>query len=140
MTVELYQIPAPCHLGKIHRRSGKLSYLTYPDFENDPHPALLRSVRVNLRSRQIDCNDYAQSANPPILHRKDSFLGLGHPLRDKFARLTAQEEKHALLDDASGIGTREGWARRLVERGFTLKGHRLVRGTGLPEEPSKRET
>ena len=26
---------------KIHRRSGKLSYLVYPDFETDPHPALL---------------------------------------------------------------------------------------------------
>ncbi len=125
---------------KIHRRSGKLSYLIYPDFENDPHPALLRSVRVNLRSRQIDCNDYAQSANPPILHRKDSFLAPDHPLRDKFTRLTMQEEKHGLLDDVSGIGTREGWARRLAERGFTLKGHRLVRGTGLPKEPSKRET
>jgi DNA phosphorothioation-associated putative methyltransferase len=52
---------------KIHRRSGKLSYLVYPDFESDPHPALLRSVRVNLRTRQIDSNDYSQSANPPVL-------------------------------------------------------------------------
>ena len=31
---------------KIHRRSGKLSYLVYPDFEDDPHPALLRSVQA----------------------------------------------------------------------------------------------
>ena len=23
---------------KIHRRSGKLSYLNYPDFETNPHP------------------------------------------------------------------------------------------------------
>ena len=29
---------------KIHRRSGKLSYLIYPEFDNDPHPALLRSI------------------------------------------------------------------------------------------------
>jgi DNA phosphorothioation-associated putative methyltransferase len=112
---------------KIHRRSGKLSYLIYPDFEEAPHPVLLRSVRVNLRSRQIDCHDYAQSANPPILHRKDSFLGPDHPLREKFTRLTAQEDKYGLLDDASGIGTRDGWARRLAERGFALKGHRLVK-------------
>ena len=34
---------------KIHRRSGKVSYLVYPDFENDPHPALLRSVRGMLQ-------------------------------------------------------------------------------------------
>ena len=59
---------------KIHRRSGKLSYLVYPEFDHDPHPALLRSIRVNLRTRQIDSNDYAQSTNPPVLHRKETFL------------------------------------------------------------------
>ncbi len=112
---------------KIHRRSGKLSYLVYPEFENDPHPALLRSVRVNLRTRQIDCNDYSQSANPPVLHRKEIFLLASDPRHGKFARLTTQEEKQGLLDDPSGIGTRDGWARRLSERGFALKGHRLVR-------------
>src|SRR6516165_8124213 len=52
-------------------------------------------------------------------------------VRARFARLTAQEEKHGLLDDPSGIGTREGWARRLAERGFALKGHRLVRSNAL---------
>jgi DNA phosphorothioation-associated putative methyltransferase len=112
---------------KIHRRSGKLSYLVYQQFEDDPHPALLRSVRLNLRTRQIDCTDYAESANPPVLHRKDSFLSGDHPLHEKFARLTAQEEKHGLLDEPSGIGTKDGWSKRLVERGFALKGHRLVR-------------
>jgi DNA phosphorothioation-associated putative methyltransferase len=124
---------------KIHRRSGKLSYLVYPGFENDPHPALLRSVRVNLRTRQIDCNDYAQSANPPVLHRKDSFLSPEHPLREKFARLTAQEETHGLLDDASSIGTRDGWSRRLAERGFALKGHRLVRSNGRLKDHAEPE-
>jgi DNA phosphorothioation-associated putative methyltransferase len=120
---------------KIHRRSGKLSYLVYPEFESDPHPSLLRSVRFNLRTRQIDSNDYAQSANPPVLHRKESFLLPDDPLHDKFARLTAQEEKNGLLEDTAGIGTRDGWAKRLAERGFTLKGHRLVRSTGLRDAP-----
>jgi DNA phosphorothioation-associated putative methyltransferase len=120
---------------KIHRRSGKLSYLVYPDFEDDPHPALLRCFRLNLRARQIECYDYAQSKNPPVLHRKESFLLPEDSLYGKFARLTAQEEKHGLLEDPRGIGTREGWARRLAERGFVLKGHRLVRNHGpLKEE------
>ena len=112
---------------KIYRRSGKLSYLVYPEFDDDPHPALLRSIRVNLRSRQIDSTDYTGSANPPVLHRKETFLAPDHPLYAKFARLTAQEEKHGLLDEPSGIGTRDGWAKRLAERGFVLKGHKLVR-------------
>lgn len=115
---------------KIHRRTGKLSYLLYPHFEADPHPALSRCVKLNLRTRQIECYDYAQSSNPPVLHRKDSFLHPEHGLYAKFARLTAQEEKNGLLDDPSGIGTGEGWNRRLAERGFALKGHRLVRSNG----------
>jgi hypothetical protein len=38
----------------------------------------------------------------------------------------AIEEKHGLLNETTRIGTREGWKQRLNERGFRLKGHRLV--------------
>jgi DNA phosphorothioation-associated putative methyltransferase len=118
------------NLIKIHRRSGKLSYLVYPNFDSDPHPALWRCVKLNLRTRQIECYDYAHSANPPVLHRKESLLLPDDERRAKFARLTCQEEKHGLLEEASGIGTCEGWARRLSERGFAVRGHRLVRCPG----------
>ena len=60
------------NLIKLHRHSGKVSYLVYPDFETDPHPALLRSIKLNLRTRQIEGIDYARSENPPILHRRRS--------------------------------------------------------------------
>jgi DNA phosphorothioation-associated putative methyltransferase len=112
---------------KIHRRSGKLSYLVYPDFDAAPHPALLRSIRLSLRTRQLDCTDYSASANPPVLHRKDSFLSPDHPLREKFGRLTTQEEKHGLLSETSTIGTRQGWEARLKELGLQLRGHRVIR-------------
>jgi DNA phosphorothioation-associated putative methyltransferase len=112
---------------KIHRRTGKLSYLIYPDFETDAHPVLVRSVKLSLRTRQLECYDYDQSANPPILHRKETFLHREHPLYDKFARLTDQEERHGLLRDTAHIGTRAGWETRLREKGFAVRGHRLVR-------------
>src|SRR5262249_39029013 len=82
------------NLIKLHRQSGKVSYLVYPDFETDPHPALVRSVKLSLRTREIDCLEYNDRANPPILHRKETFLRPEHPLNAKFARLTQQEEKH----------------------------------------------
>jgi hypothetical protein len=66
-------------------------------------------------------------ANPPILHRKETFLAPDHPLRERFARLSAQEEKQGLLDDTTTIGTRDGWQRRLHETGFLLRGHGLVK-------------
>jgi DNA phosphorothioation-associated putative methyltransferase len=114
------------NLIKIHRRTGKLSYLVYPEFDRDPHPALERCVKLNLRTRQIECYDYAQSTNPPVLHRKETFLASEHPLREKFAKLTEKEEAAGLLQDTAGIGTRDGWERRLAEKGLALKGHRLV--------------
>ena len=88
---------------------------------------MLRSINFSLRTREFDCYDYATSTNPPILHRKETFLPPNHPDLSKFARLTQQEEKHGLLDETASIGTRQGWGQRLAERGFTLRGHRLVR-------------
>jgi hypothetical protein len=88
---------------------------------------LLRSIKLSLRTRELDCYDYATSANPPVLHRKETFLPPGHPLHARVARLTRQEEEHGLLDDTATIGTRQGWQSRLHERGFTIRGHRLIR-------------
>jgi hypothetical protein len=69
----------------------------------------------------------AASPNPPILHRKEAFQLPGDPRRAKLARLTGQEERAGLLDDTATIGTRAGWAERLRERGYALRGHQLVR-------------
>ena len=87
-----------------------------------PHPALLRSVKLSLRTRAIDCLEYQASPNPPILHRKETFLTPDHPLHPKFAKLTQQEEKHGLLDDTATVGTRQGWQARLNTAGFARAG------------------
>jgi hypothetical protein len=42
-------------------------------------------------------------------------------------RSAGQDERAGLLDDTATIGTRAGWAERLRERGYELRGHRLVR-------------
>ena len=126
------------NLIKLHRHSGKVSYLAYPDFETDPHPPLVRSVKLSLRTRELECFDYASISNPPILHRKEAFLHPSHSLYDTFARLSEQEDNHGLLSEPGTIGTRDGWSKRLEENGFTLRGHRLVRLSG-GEEPGHNE-
>jgi DNA phosphorothioation-associated putative methyltransferase len=80
------------NLIKLHRQSGKVSYLVYPDFETDPHPTLLRSVKLCLRTREIECFDYTASNNPPILHRKETLLTADHHRspRDSRIRSTAR--------------------------------------------------
>jgi DNA phosphorothioation-associated putative methyltransferase len=117
------------NLVKIHRHSGKLSYLVYPEFETDPHPALVRSVNLCMRTRKFECHEFGQGGNPPILHRKETFLHPEHPLFDKFAKLTKQEEKAGLLENTATIGTRDGWTTRLAEKGYSLRGHRLVKSS-----------
>ena len=114
---------------KIHRHSGKVSYLCYPDFDKDPHPTLKRSFKVNMRNLDINCYDYSGSANPPILHRKETFLESTDSRFERFSKLTRQEEQKGLLDDASTIGTRDGWQTRLAEFDVKLRGHRLVKAS-----------
>jgi DNA phosphorothioation-associated putative methyltransferase len=112
---------------KLHRFSGKISYLAYPTFDIEPHPVLARSVKLSLRTRQLDCYDYTTSDNPPVLHRKEAFLHREHPLFEKFAKLSMQEQEHGLLDESATIGTRDGWRERLRTSGFTFHNDELVR-------------
>jgi hypothetical protein len=75
----------------------------------------------------MDLRHYEQVANPPVLHRKEDFVPAEHPLREKFARLTAQEERYGLYASPERIGTRNGWEQVLQEQGVRLQGHRVVR-------------
>jgi DNA phosphorothioation-associated putative methyltransferase len=112
---------------KLYRRGPKVAYLCYPSFDREAHPELLGSLFVDLRSRSVHYRDYAQSENPPILHRKETFVPPDYVLRDRFACLSAQEERHGLLDDTETIGFREHWSALLSARRLVVRGHRLVR-------------
>lgn len=116
----------PADVIKLHRQQRKVSYLFYPEFERDPHPALQASLRTDLRTFDVRFRDFRNSVNPPILHRKETLLNPDHPLYQKFARLTAQEEKADLLG-IPGIGRRDAWNKLLQEEGWRLAGHRLLK-------------
>ena len=124
------------NLLKFHLPAPKISFLSYPDFEKDPHPPLAESIIVDLVTGKTRRDDYRSRANPPILHRKETFLPPEHPLRAKFAKLTRQEEEAGLLDDTARIGFRINWERILAEKGLGFRGHRLVEdGTAESVKP-----
>jgi DNA phosphorothioation-associated putative methyltransferase len=124
------------NLLKFHTSSPKISFLAYPDFEKLPHPALAESIIVDLITGKIRRDDYRQRANPPILHRKETFIPPTHPLHAKFAKLTRQEETAGLLEDTSRIGFRINWERALAAKDLTFKGHHLIPST-TPPPPEK---
>lgn len=112
---------------KLHTDEPIISYLSYPNFESDPHPALAESLIVHLQTFRLRERDYRTSKNPPILHRKESFIAPEHSLHEKFSRLTRQEESKGLFEDTTRIGTQLGWEQALSEKGFELRGHLLIR-------------
>lgn len=118
------------NLVKLHTVEPKVSYLSYPDFDSDPHPALASSMTVHLQTFRVRERDYTTSQNPPILHRKETFVASDHPLHAKFARLTRQEESRGLYEAPAHIGTRRGWDEVLAAKGVVLRGHRLIRQQG----------
>ena len=118
------------NLVKLHTTEPMISYLSYPDFESDPHPALAHSLIVHLQTFRLRERDYRSSRNPPILHRKETFITPDHPLHAKFSRLTRLEEAKGLFEDTTRIGTRRGWMQQLKDKGVMLRGHRVVRDRG----------
>ena len=86
------------NLLKFHTASPKISFLSYPDFEKDPHPALKEAIIVDLVTGKTRRDHYRTRANPPILHRKETFLPPEHALYEKFSKLTRQEEVAGLLE------------------------------------------
>ena len=115
------------NLIKFHRDGAQVSYLTYDDFDRNPHPELLDSVVVSLDGRTIRHRNYRDRPNRFILHRKETFIPTTASRWETYHRLTVQEEKWGLYGDPSSIGTSAGWQRALEVKGCRLVGHRLVR-------------
>ncbi|WP_299575211.1 DNA phosphorothioation-associated putative methyltransferase [uncultured Williamsia sp.] len=104
----------------------QISFLTYPEFDRDPHPRLQSSVTVNLRRLSVEWRDYSRSENPPLLHRKEEFLGSDDPRRPLYSRLTRAEVQAGLYRTPEKIGTTLGWLDTLKNAGLTHRGHKLV--------------
>ncbi len=113
-------------LVKFYLEQPKISYLFYPEFDTNPHPCLQVSIQVNLTTEQVNYRDYRDSNNPPILHRKETFVTREYPLYEEFAELTRQEEALGLLGNSRFIGTLQGWSKRLRHHRLEIKSHRLA--------------
>ncbi|MEG4317803.1 MULTISPECIES: DNA phosphorothioation-associated putative methyltransferase [unclassified Microcoleus] len=113
-------------LVKFYLNQPKISYLFYPDFDTDAHPALQNSIQINLETGEVKYFDYSNSENPPVLHRKETFVTPDYPNYEKFARLTRCEEGWGLLDNTSAIGTRDGWLKYLGYCGVEIHDHAVV--------------
>jgi hypothetical protein len=74
----------------------------------------------------VSYQDYDSDMDCPILHWKESYVTASYPHKEKFAKLTRQEQAWGLLNDPRAISTSKGWQHCLTVNCAELKGHRLV--------------
>ncbi len=139
----------PFTLIKFHTNQPVISYLFYPDFDLNPHPALTASFQVNVKTGNVNIMDYSNSNNPPILHRKETFVTPNYPHYQKFTQLTQTEESLGLLEPRKTssysefinsetrlyrtIGTRKGWQQHLDKHGVEIQDHRVIKFSEITE-------
>jgi hypothetical protein len=112
----------------------KVSFLSYPTFFEDPHPALQHAITIDLVTWKARHTAYEANHNPPILHRKEHFLPADHPKRGEFEALTKAEEEAGLYKETATIGFKLNWERLLAAKGVALKGHSLHRSAAIEDE------
>lgn len=127
-----YCISNEFNIVKFRTDELKVSFLAYPDFFDDAHPALRHAVTIDLVTGKARHSDYAGNVNPPILHRKETFVPEDHPRRAEFAALTHVEEQAGLYANATTIGFKLNWERLLQSKGLRVKGYKLEPVEAIP--------
>lgn len=74
---------------------------------------------AHLDSPLVSYRSYADSLNPPILHRKELLLAADHPRRAEYAALTATAETLGLFDHPTRIGYQRQWLALVREKGLS---------------------
>lgn len=118
---------------KLHRGKPLVSYLAYPSFDTEAHPALHASLVVPLQTSRLEWRSYEAAANPPILHRKEELITSDDPRFERFEKLTKQEERWGLFENPAAIGTRDGWNAVLRAKAVRIRGHSVRRQAAPPK-------
>ena len=111
---------------KFFRRDHKLSFLAYPSFFKESYPALKSSLTIDISRGSSRVINYTDSNNPPILHRKETFISEDHPHYVEACEITKEGEAIGLYENARKIGFKKSWERLIADKGHRLVGGRLV--------------
>ena len=104
---------------KFYKRDFKVAFLSYPGFEDISYPPLQHSYTVDLDKFSMRKAEY-KSDNPPILHRKETFVDTSYPLRPLFEEVTKEGEKIGLYENTRSIGFKKNWEKLISNKGYYL--------------------
>lgn len=108
------------NLLKLYKRDFKVTLLHYPDFDDYAYPPLVQSTTIDLTELTYRTANYSTSENPPILHRKETFVLEHHPAIETYRALTAEGENIGLYENTKTIGFKQQWQRLIKRKGYQL--------------------
>jgi DNA phosphorothioation-associated putative methyltransferase len=119
-------------LVKVHIASGKVTVLSYDDFEGKPVPMLMKRLKVRLRDQEMDVFEYGTTFQPTMLFRKSRYINEEYPFYAEQVAFEDALERAAIFDlDAHGPSqsTFEGM---LESRRYRIDGYELSRAQQCP--------
>jgi len=105
---------------KYNKRDFKLSLLNYPEFETNPYPPLDHSYTIDLSKLTMRESNYAESKNPPILHRREALVSADYPAIEQFRSFTKEGEAIGLYENTRKIGFKQNWLKLIRSKGYAL--------------------
>lgn len=111
---------------KLPHIGESVTLLDYPRFFDEAFPVLANHWTVDLARQTYRYRTYADSLNPPVLHRKELLLSKDHPQQELFQALTKSAEQIGLFEDPNRIGFKRAWDTLLAQRSYKVIGNELI--------------
>lgn len=122
-------------LVKLHVQSGKVTFLTYEDFDESPLPVLLERVKVDMRRQEVQFFGALEGRRQLLFH-KSRYLPPEDPSLATQRTFEAQLDTLGLFD-LSGFGPDEATFREgLAAAGMRLSGFALEKATRTRKKKS----
>ena len=119
-------------LVKVHVRTGKLSLMTYDDFQHSAVPRLQLRVKVSLKTQSTDYFYYGEKYQPTPLFWKSRFIGEGSSTYEAQIAVESQLDSMKLLPEVGTALSTEDFDSALARRRYELRGLTLVRSSQIP--------
>ena len=124
---------------KFSMKDFKISLLNYPAFDTYAYPSLTKSYTVDLLKLNVREANYADSKNPPILHRKELFVHESHCNRSQFVQNTSAGEALGLYIKPRTIGFKNSWNKLIRSKGYYLDDSGILKPLSESVEDSTKE-
>lgn len=112
-------------LVKIHINSGKVSFMTYDDFEGRPVPDLIERAKVKLWERDIDYFDYIGKFIPQPLYLKSLYLTEDMDIYEEQEAFDRALMRTGLFDFLREPPIRDKFYQALNQSGYQIHGYEL---------------